>query len=79
MTDILESLRRNAARKTPENEAWWIVISGFDCSEPPATASFVWPGDTPLTIPNTMVLMTTATFAELVHDAGCWRRTQSSR
>lgn len=62
------------ARKTPEEQAWWIIISGFDGSEPPATASFVWPEDERLSIPNTMVLMTTAAFARLKHDADAYRR-----
>lgn len=49
--------------------SWYITICGFDCSEPPATAILIWPEDEPLKIPNKMVMMTVAAFADLQHRA----------
>lgn len=50
-------------------DAWFITISGFDACEFPHTASFLWPIGPELTIPNRMVLMTAAAFADLQHRA----------
>lgn len=49
--------------------SWFITLCGFEGSEPPATASFIWPDSVPLMIPNKMVVMTVAAFADLQHRA----------
>lgn len=66
---MAENLDYLMPRETGRGVGWFIVICGGDAAEPPATATFIWPSCTPLTIHNTMVLLTVAQFADLMHRA----------
>lgn len=60
------------ARPTSVKDAWFMVVhaGGVDPSDGTKNGTMRWPDEKPLELPDTVVMMSVAAFADLCHRAG---------